>query len=162
MIVPRSKSRKWKDSDLLLHVKGSKSISQVIIKLGLIPAGGNYNSVKTRIQELQINTSHFTGKGWRKGTCIPVTPSIKIEDILNNISKYQSHKLKNRLFSSGLKKRECEMCGWAKESVDGRIPLELDHVNGNHGDNSLSNLRILCPNCHSLQPTHRGRNKSRK
>jgi hypothetical protein len=62
-------------------------------------------------------------------------------------------------FKEGIKKEECEMCGWAKSSLDGRIPLELDHINGDHHDNRLINLRILCPNCHSLQPTHRGKNK---
>jgi 5-methylcytosine-specific restriction endonuclease McrA len=41
----------------------------------------------------------------------------------------------------------------------GRITVELDHINGDHYDNRIENLRILCPNCHSLQPTHRGRNK---
>ncbi len=57
-----------------------------------------------------------------------------------------------------LKKPECEECGWAKRSEDGRIPLELDHINGDSHDNRLENLRILCPNCRSLEPTHRGMN----
>ncbi len=51
------------------------------------------------------------------------------------------------------------MCGWNKTTKDGRLPLELDHINGDSRDNRLTNLQILCPNCHSLQPTHRGLNK---
>ena len=68
-------------------------------------------------------------------------------------------RVKKASFLHGLKKPECELCGWAQKSIDGRIPIELDHINGDHSDNRLENLRILCPNCHSLQPTHRGRNK---
>jgi len=65
--------------------------------------------------------------------------------------------------SKGIKQQKRELCGWSQKTVDGRIPLELDHTNGDRFDNRLSNLRILCPNCHSLQTTHRGLNsKSNK
>jgi hypothetical protein len=37
--------------------------------------------------------------------------------------------------------------------------LELDHIDGNYQNNALGNLRLMCPNCHSLTPTFRGRNK---
>ena len=39
------------------------------------------------------------------------------------------------------------------------IPLEIDHINGIRSDNSRSNLEALCPNCHALTPTWRGKNK---
>ncbi|MES2216227.1 MAG: HNH endonuclease signature motif containing protein [Patescibacteria group bacterium] len=88
-------------------------------------------------------------------------PRILLNDILIEGSDFQSYKLKNRLFEANLKSQSCEKCGWAEKSIDGRIPLELDHINGNRHDNRLENLRILCPNCHSLCPTHRGRNKGK-
>lgn len=153
------KKRKWTDEMLIEAVKTSRSIRQVIEKLGLIPAGGNYVQVRESIKNNQLETKHFLGQGWGKGRSNATVPAKPLEKILVQESFYQSFKLKRRLFSSGLKKIECEECGWKKVSEDGRIPLELDHINGIRTDNRLGNLRILCPNCHSLKPTHRGRNK---
>ena len=40
--------------------------------------------------------------------------------------------------------------------------LQVDHINGDHNDNRLENLRFLCPNCHSQAETFAGKNLSRK
>lgn len=156
------KKKKWTDTQLRKAAGESFSVRQVIFKLGLIPAGGNYVQIKKYLKLQNINIDHFKGKGWTKGLTGIGKPRYKLEEILVNNNAYQSHKLKKRLFTAGLKKQKCEICGWAQLSPDGRIPLELDHVNGKHNDNRLSNLRILCPNCHSLQPTHRARNKIKR
>lgn len=155
--MPRSKS--WSDEELITAVKASFSLRAVIINLRLIPAGGNYVQVAKRIDELQLDTAHFTGKGWNVGLQFNPKPPEKLDTILVKGRRFQSNGLKKRLFNAGLKERKCELCGWCEVSVDGRIPVELDHINGDHSDNRLENLRILCPNCHSLQTTHRGLNK---
>lgn len=152
------RKQRWTIDQLRKAVKKSFSIRQTLSCLGLVEAGGNYEHIKRKLCMHRIDTSHFTGKGWNKGLAIPRKPVLPIIKILVKKSNFQSHKLKNRLFSEGLKKPFCEMCGWAIYSEDGRLPLELDHINGDRHDNRITNLRILCPNCHSLQPTHRGRN----
>lgn len=153
------KTRSWTDEQLIDSVKRSYSVRAVINELGLIPAGGNYAQVKTRIRTLNLNTTHFKGMGWNKGMNYHTSSRPSLESLLIENGTVQSYKLKRRLYESGLKTEVCELCGWAQMSADGRIPLELDHINGVHSDNRIENLRILCPNCHSLQPTHRGRNK---
>lgn len=140
-------------------VKQSKSVRSVLIKLGLIPAGGNYVQVSMRIKVLNLDITHFTGKGWNRGRTYHTKIRPALETLLIAKGSVQSYKLKKRLFESGMKKPMCELCGWAETSADGRVPVELDHINGDHSDNRIENLRILCPNCHSLQPTHRGKNK---
>lgn len=132
-----------------------------IERIGLKPTGGNYDQVKKYIKQYGIPTKHFTGKLWSKGTKLPFKPLIALEDILVKNSTYQSFKLKKRLFSARIKKPKCEKCNLAKISEDGKLPLELDHINGDRHDNRLENLRILCLNCHSLQVTHRGKNSKR-
>lgn len=154
-----AKKASWSEEQLRVAVEKSTSYRQVICALKLIPAGGNYVQVQYAIKKLNLDTSHFKGMGWNKGMKYHTASRPALEDLLINGSTVQSFKLKGRLFETGLKKPECELCGWAEMSTDGRIPVELDHINGIHTDNRIENLRILCPNCHSLQPTHRGRNK---
>lgn len=153
------KVRSWTDEQLADAVKISYSYRSVIKHLGLVPAGGNYAQVQARMHELQLDTSHFTGARWNTGKTYHTKSRTKLEDLLIENSTAQSYKLKRRLYESGLKQPKCELCGWAEVAADGRIPVELDHINGNRYDNRIDNLRILCPNCHSLQVTHRGKNK---
>ena len=55
---------------------------------------------------------------------------------------------------------KCCICGWSKVNpYTHTIPLEIDHIDGNSENNSEDNLRLICPNCHSLTPTYRGANR---
>jgi hypothetical protein len=152
---------RWTNDDLRAAVATSTSLAQAMRKLGLIGEGGNYDQIQRRIRELGIDVSHLTGQGWRRGSRTWVTKACPLDEVLVAGRFTTSHHLKNRLFRAGLKKAACELCGWAEAAADGRIPVELDHINGDRFDNRLVNLRILCPNCHSLQPTHRGLNQRR-
>jgi hypothetical protein len=53
---------------------------------------------------------------------------------------------------------KCSMCGLDRWQGH-KLSLELDHVDGNAGNNQPSNLRLVCPNCHSITPTWKGRNR---
>jgi Zn finger protein HypA/HybF involved in hydrogenase expression len=53
---------------------------------------------------------------------------------------------------------KCENYEWFGEP----IALELEHKNGTHHDNDRDNIELLCPNCHAMTPTWRGRNKNNK
>lgn len=75
--------------------------------------------------------------------------------------------VKTRIISSYLRRylfeksgEKCSKCGWGERNeVSGKIPLEVDHIDGNSENNLETNLRLLCPNCHSLTPHFRNLNK---
>lgn len=57
---------------------------------------------------------------------------------------------------------KCMVCNWDKiNPISGKVPIELDHIDGNSENNELSNLRLLCPNCHSLTPTYKSLNRGK-
>jgi len=155
------RKRKWNEENLREATKQSRSIRQILSRLGLREAGGNYSQIKKFLNLYGIDTTFLKGKAWNKGLKGTGKPLLKLEEIMVKNSNFQSYKLKKRLFDDKIKEPKCEMCGWARKTKDGRLPLELDHINGDRRDNRLTNLRILCPNCHSLQATHRGKNIKR-
>lgn len=152
---------RWEESNLRKAVESASSIRGVIHNLGLIPAGGNYSQCYFYINKYSIDTSHFRGQAWCKGLSVPRKPLYALEELLVRGRRTARTNLKRRLYDAGLKEPKCEECGWCEKGANGRIPVELDHINGDNMDNRLENLRILCPNCHSLKSTHRGSNIGR-
>lgn len=151
--------RRWTDTDLRRAVETSTSIRQILRHLGLVPAGGNYTLVKKYFQLLDLDTSRLKGHAWNKGLKGTFRPGVGLEKVLVEGIFYQSDRLRRRLISAGIKPAYCEECGWSKRTEDGYLPLEIHHVNGNPRDNRLENLQVLCPNCHSLKPNYRARNR---
>lgn len=57
---------------------------------------------------------------------------------------------------------KCSRCGWAeRHPKTGRIPVEIEHIDGDYRNNLPDNLTLLCPNCHSLTDTFRALNRGR-
>lgn len=135
-------------------VRNSFSLTSVIKQCNLVPAGGNFYTVKNRIEKLRIDTSHFTGQNWAKGKVIG--PKKPIEEYLKANRPTTSHNLKLRLLKEGIFEHKCTKCH-LREWNNEPIPLELEHINGDHIDNRIENLTLLCPNCHAQTPTYRGR-----
>ena len=103
---------------------------------------------------VKMNITYEGKQNWRKNKVannyIPVEEYIKQSNV-------KSHILKQKLIREGYKLDQCEICG-CREWQGYLLPLELHHKNGNHFDNTLENLAILCPNCHSIQEGNSGAN----
>ncbi len=76
------------------------------------------------------------GKGW--------------DQVTNHVRRYLHAKYQSR----------CSLCSWSETNPKtGKIPVEIEHIDGNSNNNAESNLTLLCPNCHALTPTYKGANK---
>ena len=159
IVPPGRRLSSCTDEEIIRAVSASRSLAQVLAILRVRP-GGTQSRLKSRIDQLDIDTSHFMGQAWRRGNHTPVVPPRPIQELLVNGRLLTTNSLKRRLFEEGLKRRRCETC--FRETWNGvPIPLELDHINGRREDNRLTNLRSLCPNCHAQTPTYRGANIGR-
>lgn len=154
---------KYTQEQFIQAVKESRNCSEVCRKLGIVGRGGNLRTVKRNIYLLNLDTSHFTGQAWNKGLTFMEHPSISskdIKDMLVENSLCGSYFLKNRLLKEGLKEHVCECCK-NSEWMGKPIPLQLHHINGNHTDNRIENLQLLCPNCHALTDNYCSKNRSK-
>lgn len=128
-------------------VESSLTYKEVAQKTGM-----SRSNASKQIKRFNLDISHFKGTGKRPAP---------IERYLKDESGVQSNNLKKRLVDEGYLKYVCNWCGISKwRGV--YLTLELDHINGNCWDNTLKNLRLLCPNCHTQTPTNKGKNKKYK
>jgi hypothetical protein len=149
--------RRYTDEQLRQAVAQNVSIRRVLLALGLAPLGGNYATIHRRVAELGLSTQHWLGQAYLRGKTHNYKPRRSLQDVLQPGTRYQTYRLRHRLVAEGLMKPVCSGCGLA-QWLGAAIPLELDHIDGDVENNAISNLRLLCPNCHALTPTYRGRN----
>lgn len=127
-------------------VKTSYSYADVLRKQQKAISGASLKILKEKLEAYEIETKFLNNSKSNRR-------KIPLEEKLVDGSNAQSSKLKKELIRSGLKEDKCEICGqlpfWNKK----QLVLQLDHINGNHYDNRIENLRIICPNCHSQTET---------
>ena len=142
--------------DFKQAVADNVSVAGVLRQLGLRPLGGNYRTIHRMIKEYNLDTTHFTGQGWNVG--LKFKPKVPISDemVFTKDSIYKcSWRLRER-YKKHTGIHYCEQCRlstWLGQD----IPLEIHHINGINTDHRISNLQLLCPNCHALTNNYRGR-----
>ena len=145
----------WNIEDIKQYIKDSTSYAQVLSKLGIPNRGNNIKTLKNIIKEHNIIIDHFIVKSRN------IPDAVYIEEYLSNKKKISSDKLKKKLFKLNIKTQVCERCGLT-EWNGSPIVLQLHHKDGNPLNNNLSNLEILCPNCHSQTENYANKHRNKK
>ena len=147
------------DEQFARIVADAKCYADIARSLGLRVQGFNYQTFKRRIARQGLLITHFNAKaviqaGYQRAKETLATP---LSELLVDGYDYSSNRLKQRLVEEGLLVYRCKECGNDGEWNGKSLILQLDHQNGNHKDNRIENLRILCPNCHTQTGTHSGK-----
>jgi hypothetical protein len=112
----------------------------------------NNSILKRRCLRENIDTSHFVKNG-----CLNNVISID-KLLVKDSGPYSTTTIKKRLISENLVDEKCSSCNIDPIWTGKHLSLHLEHIDGDHYNNTLGNLTFLCPNCHSFTPTYVGHN----
>ncbi len=151
----KSKIYLLSDTEFKNLIATNKTYSDCLRQLGLCESGSASRTIlKRRIKELNINIQHFD-------KYINNSSNVKIKPLPTYLTK-ESHisraNLKRRLIKEKIIPYKCAICGNNGIWNNKKLSLQLDHINGDHTDNRIENLRFVCPNCHSQTDTYAGKN----
>jgi 5-methylcytosine-specific restriction endonuclease McrA len=151
--------RKYTDEVLGRAVAESTSIAGVLRYLGLNQAGGTHSHISRMIKSFGLDTSHFVRH--RNGSA---GRRLRPDEILVRIP-YGSKRTKPPLLRRALQEigraYECALCRNPGEWRGGPLRLEIDHIDGDYHNNLATNLRFLCPNCHTQTDNFSGRSRGK-
>ena len=131
-IVPTGK---YKSGKIIYKTKCSEATCETLIGVRSKYCSDHYSEVQA-----QSKLDKWLSGEWSGGTKLSLSQTIRT--YLLEQANYK-----------------CSSCGFDKRHPDDNsCILEIDHSDGNPENHRPENLRVLCPNCHALTSTYRGRN----
>ena len=156
-------SKVWKLEESLFIdlIKNSTRMKDVLSYFSLQNKGNNFKTVKSRINELQLDISHFLSKSESSRFSRKMTLDKFKENCLCEHATMNRGHVKEYILKFGLMEYKCNMCGNTGTWLNQKLSLHLEHINGISDDNRITNLCFLCPNCHSQTDTYAGKKRTK-
>jgi hypothetical protein len=134
-------------------IENSTCSREVLHYLGLSTSGAAYRGLQKWVDIHGLTLPEYYPS---------VRRSLSLEDLLQRGTQVKSSQLLLKLVNAGLKENKCELCPQGPVWNGKPLTLHLDHIDGDHSNNLLENLRILCPHCHQQTPTFGAKNMKSK
>lgn len=162
--IPRSKLELLSQQDLQKLLDTSSSYAEVLHKVGLSDNNNNYTTLNKYIAKYNLDLTAINVNRKKLTAYKTKLPTDQIELYYSLVRGEINRKpslLLDIICNNNIRPYKCELCGistWRNNT----IRLELHHKDGNHKNNKLDNLQILCPNCHSQTNNFRSKNKRKQ
>lgn len=154
------------DEEFIALFNRAETITQILETLGLSTSGGCSRTVFfKRAEELKLNIDELRKRTLEKISLMMKSAgkrrAVKLEDVISGRISPTPGCFKRMILRNNLIEYKCGKCGineWHGE----KLSLQMDHIDGIKTNNALENIRLLCPNCHSLTSTFAGKNAGNK
>ena len=152
----------WNKERVEATVRQSNCWFDCLDKLGIPKVGGNYRTLKNKIAQYGIDSSHFSyeyakthnGRHHGRRLCNRTDEEIFCPDARIKVDNLKKAYIDRVLCGDA----HCELCGlqsWRGQE----LIFQIHHIDGNHKNHVKSNLQLLCPNCHSQTDTFSNRKR---
>lgn len=151
--------------ELVKVVNKSTSIADVLRNYGYGTTGASHKILKQRLEADNIDISHIKlGSKSNLGRKFlhSLTEEEFVKSYLSTDKQSSNSVIKKYVLLYNLIPYVCCNCGNNGIWNNKKISLQLDHINGINYDNTINNLRFLCPNCHSQTDTFGSKNRRKK
>lgn len=146
---------KYTDREIEDVVKEGKSFNDAHKLLTGGSSGSSYVWFRNRVVKLGLDTSHFNPH-WNASNAARISNRKRAADWLTHDESLKQRvkrtALEQGLSDSGVAKR-CSICSLI-DWQGAPLKLHIDHRDGNWRNNTVENLRYLCPNCHTQTETY--------
>lgn len=147
-------AKRW-DAELFAKAcEESQTVAEVLDRIGASKYSGNYRRAQFMAQQLGIELPVAKKGEWYARIAKPMLTDDQVRARFCRSEIPRDSKSLKRWMTRRLGIPDaCAICGIGPEWNGKPLTLELDHIDGDRLNNELSNLRLLCPNCHAQTET---------